>query len=195
VKAPERSRPYNREGRAFRDDHGSGPEPDPERSTNGTAAWWPALVGFSGLSLLIGAADAAAVPPASEVWLLSLAHPPWLLPARLMTPSLIAPSWAVLSVPSGVAAWLAWRRPGHRGALLLWGWHLLAFAAWMQCLLTLRQLGPALLAALALALLAGCTARAFARLHRGAGLLLLPTFAWTCYAAYVTVGVWWLNRG
>src|SRR5258708_31470677 len=104
---------------------------------------------------------------------------------RLITPTLVTAVWAALSLPSGVGAWLAWGQPGHRRALLLWGWHLLAFAVWMQCLLTLRQPGPALLAAVALALLAGLTAAAFARLRRGAGLLMFPTLGWTCYAAWV----------
>jgi translocator protein len=122
--------------------------------------------------------------------MLSLPHPPGMLP-----PGLIAPAWAVLSVPSGVAAWLAWRQPGNRGALLLWGWHLLACGIWMQGLYSLHLPGPALLAALALLGLVCLTARAFARLRPAAGLLLLPTLAWTCYASYVTAGFWWLNRG
>ena len=103
--------------------------------------------------------------------------------------------WAALSLPSGYGAWLAWRQPEHRRALLLWGWHLLAGAAWMQFLLGLRLPGLALTASLVLALLAAATAAAFARVRRSAGLLMLPTLAWTCYAAYVTVGVWWLNFG
>jgi tryptophan-rich sensory protein len=190
-----RGRLTRSEDRAFRDDQNSGPGPDPDRSAHGTAAPWPALVGFVGLALLIGAADAAAIPQASQSWLLSLAHPPGLPPDRLIAPRLIAAAWTVLSLPSGIGAWLAWRRPGHRAALLLWGWHLLAFAAWMQCLLSLRQPGPALLLALALALLAGLTVAAFARLRPAAGWLLLPTLAGTCYAAAVTAGLWWLNRG
>jgi tryptophan-rich sensory protein len=185
----------HREERAFRDDHTPGPEPDPDRSAHGTAASWPALVGFVGLSLLIGAADAAAVPPATESWLFSLAHPPGLLPERLIAPALVTRAWAVLSLSGGLGAWLAWRQPDHRTALLLWGWHLLAFATWMQCLLTWRQPGAALVAALALALLAGLTAAAFARLRRLAGVLMLPTLVATCYAACVTAGVWWLNLG
>ncbi len=183
------------EDRAFRDDQNSGPGPDPDRSAHGTAAPWPALVGFVGLSLLIGAADAAAIPPASIGWLLSLPHPSWLPPDRLIPPSVVSATWAALSLPSGIGAWLAWRQPGHRGALLLWGWHLLAFVGWMQCLLTLRQPGLALIAALLLALLAGLTAAAFARLRRAAGVLLLPTLASACYVACVTAGIWWLNRG
>jgi tryptophan-rich sensory protein len=139
-------------------------------------------VGFVGLSLLLAAANAAAIPAASQAWFLSLAHPPAAPPAWL-----IVPAWAALSLPSGLAAWLAWRRPDHRRALLLWGWHLLACAAWMQLLLGLRA--PALTA------LAGLAAASLARVRRVAGLLLLPTLAWTCYATYVTAGVWWLNRG
>ena len=139
--------------------------------------------------MLLAAATAAAVPPPAQAWLLSLAHPPGLPPARL-----IAPAWALLSLPSGLAAWLAWREPGHRRALLLWGWHLLAFAVWVQCLLTLRLPGAALLAALALALLAGATAIMFGGLRRAAGLLLFPSFAWTCYVIYISAALWWLNR-
>lgn len=186
--------PDRREGRVFRDDRNSGPEPDPDRSAHGTAAPWPALIGFVGLSMLLGAADAAAVPQASMAWLLSLSHPPGLLSDRMLAPGTVTAIWAVLSLSSGCAAWLAWREPAHRRALLLWGWHLLAFAAWMQCLLTLHQTGAALFAVLALALLAGLTAREFGRLRRLAGVLLLPTLAWTCYAACATAGVWWLNR-
>jgi len=103
--------------------------------------------------------------------------------------------WAALSLPSGYGAWLAWRQPEHRRALLLWGWHLLACAAWMQCFLSLRLPALALPAALVLVLLAAATATGFGSLRHAAGLLLLPTLAWTCYAAYVTAGVWWLNRG
>ena len=152
-------------------------------------------MGFVGLSLLLGAANAAAIPAASEAWLLSLPRPPGLLPAGLIAPAWIAASWAALSLPSGLAAWLAWRRPGHRRALLLWGWHLLACAVWMQCLLSVRAPGAALAAAAVLVLLVGLTTAAFVRLRRTAGLLLFPTLVWTCYAAYVTAGVWWLNRG
>lgn len=113
----------------------------------------------------------------------------------MLPATVFAPSWAVLSLPGGVGAWLAWQHPGHRRALLLWGWMLAASAAWMLCLLTLQAPAAALAAAAALVMLAGLTLRAFARLRRAAGLLLLPTLAWTCYAAYVTAGFWWLNRG
>jgi tryptophan-rich sensory protein len=147
-------------------------------------------VGFVGLSLLLAAANAAAIPRASHGWLLSLARPP-----GGPTVLLIVQAWTFLSIPSGLGAWLAWRRPGHRPALLLWGWHLLASAVWTQCLLGLRLPGVALPAALALVALSGASAGAFVRLRPVAGALLLPTLAWSCYALYITAGLWWLNRG
>jgi tryptophan-rich sensory protein len=140
--------------------------------------------------LLLAAANAAAIPSAARGWLLSLAHLP-----GTPTAGLILGAWAVLSLPSGLAAWLAWRRPGHRQALLLWGWHLLACAIWTESLLALRLPVVALAAVLALLTLGGATAAAFARLRPAAGLLLLPTLAWTCFALYTTAGLWWLNRG
>jgi tryptophan-rich sensory protein len=145
--------------------------------------------------LLLAAANAAAIPATTESWFLSLAHPPGTLADRISVPTLVVISWALLSLPSGLAAWLAWRRPRHRRALLLWGWHLLAAAAWMQALLGFRLPGLAAPLGLALLVLAALSAAAFGRLQRAAGLLMLPTLAFTCYAAYVTAGLWWLNQG
>jgi len=183
------------EVRVFRETPGSGPERDPERSSHGTATPWPALVGFIGLSLLLAAANAAAIPAATESWFLSLARPPGTPTEGVSVPAMVVISWAVLSLPSGLAAWLAWRRPRHRRALLLWGWHLLACAAWMQALLGFRLPSVSAPLGMVLVLLAAITAADFVRVQRAAGLLMLPTLAWTCYAAYVTAGLWWLNQG
>jgi len=183
-------RSASREDGAFRDYPGSGPEHDPEPFPNGTATPWPALVGFIGLALLLAAANAAAISSASRGWFLSLARPP-----GAPTAGMVLAAWAVLSPPSGIAAWLAWRQPGNRRALLLWGWHLLGCAVWMQCFLGLRLPGVGLLAALALLAVTNATVVSFAHLRRLACLMLLPALCWTCYALYITAGVWWLNRG
>ena len=34
----------------------------------------------------------------------------------------------------------------------------------------------------------------FARLRPMAAALLAPYLAWTCYACYLNIGFWWLNR-
>ncbi len=142
------------------------------------------------MCLLLAAANAAAIPAASHGWLLSLNRPP-----GAPGPGLIVSAWAALSLPSGIAAWLAWRAPDNRRALLLWGWHLLACAVWMQCLAGLRLPGLALVAAAALLVLAAAATAALARVRRAAGALMLPTLAWTVYALYISAGFWWLNRG
>ncbi len=37
------------------------------------------------------------------------------------------------------------------------------------------------------------TVTSFGHVRRLAAWLMLPYFVWTCYIAYVTAGVWWLN--
>lgn len=174
----------NREGRVFLKSE------NPERGPSGASAHWPALVGFIGLCLLVGAADAAVTQSATRAWYLSLAAPPGTPPTWLF-----APVWTVLYVLMGTAAWLVWRRPGHRRPLLLWGWQLLANAAWNPVFFGLHATGPALALILALVVLVGLTTAAFARRRRAAGVLLFPYLLWTCYAAYLNAGFWWLNPG
>jgi tryptophan-rich sensory protein len=174
--------PLTEGGRVFQETRG------PERGSFGSSAAWPALLRFIGLGLLAGAADAAATAPALHGWYLSLARPAATPPAWLLP--LV---WTALAVPVGTAAWLAWRHPGHRRALRLWGWQLLLSALWPPSFFLLH------VQALALALIAGLlvlitlTWLAFARVSAMAGLLLFPSLLWTCYAAYLNAGFWLLN--
>jgi benzodiazapine receptor len=145
-------------------------------------------VGFVGLTILAGLVGGMFAAPAMRAWYPTLARPPATPPNWVF-----GPVWMVLYVMIAVAAWLAWRRPGHRGALLLWGWQLLANALWAPLFFGLHLIGAALLDLLALLLLAGLATQAFARLARPAALLMLPYLAWTCYAVYLNAGFWWLN--
>lgn len=161
---------------------------EPERGSSGASAPWPALVGFIGLTLLVGMADAAMTVPALRAWYLSLARPPGVPPAWLF-----APVWITLYGLIAVAAWLAWRRPWHRRALLLWGWQLLANALWAPIFFGLHLVGVALAELLVMVLLAVVTTVEFHRLSRPAAMLMLPYLLWTCYAMYLNAGFWWLN--
>jgi benzodiazapine receptor len=163
---------------------------DPERGSSGSSAPWPALVGFVGLTLLVGAVDGLLTAPAIRTWYLALARPPGTPPNWLF-----GPVWTVLYAMIAVAAWLIWQKPWHRRALLLWGWQLLANALWTPIFFSLHLIGVALLEVLVLVLLGGLTTVAFACLSRPAALLMLPYLAWTCYAAYLNAGFWWLNPG
>ena len=157
-----------------------------------------ALAGFVGLPLLVGAADAAASAGAVRGWYLSLLQPPG-TPANWV----FGPVWTLLYVLVGIAAWLVWRArtawpalPAGRAGLQplrLWGWQLLANAAWAPAFFGLHDPGAALLVMALLLPLVAATMASFWQVRRAAAWLLLPYFAWTCYAAYLTVGFWWLN--
>jgi benzodiazapine receptor len=128
--------------------------------------------------------------PAARTWYLSLIRPIGTPPGWVF-----GPVWAALYVMIAVAAWLVWRERGHRRALLLWGWQLLFNALWTPIFFALHLPGLALLDVLILVMLACLTAAAFRPISRPAFLLMLPYIAWTCYAAYLNAGFWWLNRG
>ncbi len=147
-----------------------------------------ALVGFVGLCLLVGGADAAFVTRAVHTWYPSLTAPPatppnWLFP----------PVWTTLYVMIGVAGWLVWRRSGAARPLRLWGWQLAANALWSPAFFGLHNPPLALAVMLVLLGLIGVTMHSFARLNRPAVWLMLPYLAWTGFAAYLNAGFWWLN--
>jgi tryptophan-rich sensory protein len=152
--------------------------------------WAPllALIGFVGLCLLVGAVGASITARALGGWYLALTAPPGTPPNWLF-----GPMWTVLHVMIGIAAWLVWRRAGSGRPLRLWGWQLLANAAWTPAFFGLHS--PRLAVAVVLCLLAliVLTVRAFAPIRRSAAYLMLPYLAWTCYAAYLSVGFVILN--
>jgi tryptophan-rich sensory protein len=148
-----------------------------------------ALVGFIGLGLLVGAADAALLRGSTLTWYMSLAHPPGTPPNWVF-----APVWSALYVAIGTAAWLVWRRVGAGAALRLWGWQIAANALWTPAFFGLHQIALALAVSAVLLVLVALTWRAFARLMPISGWLMLPCLAWTAYAVYLNAGLWWLNQ-
>ena len=149
-----------------------------------------ALIGFVGLCLLVGGADAALVTRAAHGWYSSLTTPPatppnWVFP----------PVWTVLYVMVGVAGWLVWRRAGAARPLRLWGWQLAANALWVPAFFGLHNPPLALAVLLVLLALIVVTTQSFARLNRAAVWLMLPYLGWTGFTAYLDAGFWWLNPG
>ena len=147
-----------------------------------------ALVGFVGLCLLVGAADATFVTTALHSWYLSLITPPATPPDWLF-----APVWTALYVMMGTAGWLVWRRSGAAQPLRLWGWQLAANALWTPAFFGLHNPPLALAVMLVLLVLIGITIHSFIRLHRTAAWLMLPYLGWTLFAGYLNAGFWWLN--
>jgi benzodiazapine receptor len=152
-------------------------------------------VGFVGLCLLAQLAGVAAVGNARDGWYLSLQSPP-LTPPRWI----LAPISVVLDLMLGTAAWLIWRqvRPWQRSrrpALRLWGWQVGLTAAWTPTFFGLHSPGAALIVIGALLAVGLATLWAFWQRNAWSAVLLLPTWLWLCYGAFLNAGFWWLNTG
>jgi translocator protein len=148
------------------------------------------LVGFVGLALLVGLADAALTSGAVKGWYLSLARPPGTPPGWIF-----GVVWSVLYVMIGAAAWLVWQRTGAGPTLRLWGWQLGVNAAWAPVFFGLHSPLLALPLVLGLLVLSGVTIRRFWSIDRGAARLMIPYWLWTLYAFYLNAGFCYLNPG
>ncbi len=147
-------------------------------------------MGFVGLALLVGLADAALTAGAAKGWYLSLTRPPGTPPTWLF-----GALSGVLYAMIGTAAWRVWQRTGAGPTLRLWGWQLGVNAAWAPVFLGLRSPLLSLLVVLALLPLIGVTIRRFRSIDRGAGGLMIPYWLWTLYALYLNAGFCYLNPG
>ena len=141
-----------------------------------------------GLCELVGIAAGAVMVGSVGTWYLTLAPPPGTPPNWVF-----GPVWTTLYLLLGIAAWLVWRRPGHRPALRLWGWQLMVNALWTPAFFGLHSIAAAMVVIVALAVCIGLTLREFRRFSSAAAALMLPYLAWTCYAAYLNAGFLWLN--
>ncbi len=115
-----------------------------------------------------------------------LSPPSWLFPVV----------WTILYILMGVAAYWVWRSdaPGRERALTLYGAQLLLNFFWPQIFFNARKFGFALLWIAALLVVLILTVRAFRRVDRPAGWLMLPYVLWVAFASYLNAGVWYLNR-
>jgi translocator protein len=122
-----------------------------------------------------------------------LDKPAWAPPA-----SVFGPMWTVLYVLMAVAAVLVVRRagwPGARPAMVLFGVQLVLNALWPWLFFAWRQGAVSAVEIVGLLVVLVLTVRAFAQLHRGAAVLLLPYLLWVGYATALTWSVWRRNPG
>jgi len=103
--------------------------------------------------------------------------------------------WTVLYALMAVAGWLAWREGRSRVATLLFLLQLALNAGWSWLFFGLRRPDLAFLgiAALFVAILA--TIVAFARVSRGAAVLLVPYLAWVGFGSMLNWAIWRMNAG
>lgn len=124
-------------------------------------------------------------------WYASLEKPAWQPPNWLFSPV-----WTTLFAMMAVAVWLVWRNAPREKLglpLALFGVQLLLNIAWSALFFALRSPALALLEICLLWLAILATLIAFARVHRGAGLLLVPYLLWVSFAAILNLELWRLN--
>lgn len=110
-------------------------------------------------------------------WYETLDKPAWTPPNWLF-----APAWTVLYVMIAAAGWLVWREDGFNLALAVWAANLVFNAAWSWLMFGRRQIGLALIDAIAmLATIIAFMALAWP-LSETAALLFLPYLAWVAFA-------------
>lgn len=150
------------------------------------------LLGWIAVTFAAGALGAWASTSAAHFYS-TLARPGWAPPA-----SVFGPVWSLLYAMMAIAAWRVWRERGWRAAqpaLLLYLLQLAANALWSWLFFGWQLGGPAFADILVLIVLVGATLTAFARIHRGAAMMLLPYLAWISFAAALNYAVWRANPG
>ncbi|WP_346797257.1 TspO/MBR family protein [Halomonas sp. Bachu 37] len=145
------------------------------------------LIGWLVLAYLAAAIGAIASVNAASFYE-TLQQPTWAPPAWLF-----GPIWTTLYGLMGISAWLAWREPGSRPALVMFLVQLALNALW-SWLYFVWQLGAvAFIGVVVLWLLIAITLMMFWRLKPLAGAMLLPYLAWVSLACALTWSTWQLN--
>lgn len=152
--------------------------------------------GLGTLALLVlatlGAGAVGSVATASSVkdWYTTIARPAWTPPNALF-----GPVWSTLYVLMALAAWRV-RRTGAAWMsvpLRLFFAQLLVNTSWSFAFFGAESPLLGLVIIMPLWVLIAETLRAFARVDRVAGVLLVPYLAWVTYATALNAALWRLN--
>ncbi|MEJ8570208.1 TspO/MBR family protein [Microbaculum marinum] len=151
-----------------------------------------ALAGIVLACLAVGYLGSLATAPNLEPWYANLVKPSW-TPPDVAFPIV----WTILYVAMAVAAWLVWRTsadPGSkRRALVGFGVQLALNGAWSWAFFAAQSPGSGLVVIAALLAAIAWTVRAFWRISRPAGILMLPYLAWVCFAAALNLAIFTMN--
>jgi tryptophan-rich sensory protein len=150
------------------------------------------LVGFVAAVLAIGLIASSATLSARTDWYAKIVKPDFTPPDWVF-----GPVWTLLYLSMAIAAWLAWRAEAdqaQRDAALRAFWVQLALnLAWSWIFFRARDFGWALVEILILLAAIAICVRRFWRITPAAGALMLPYFAWTCFATILTLRIYQLN--
>lgn len=145
------------------------------------------LVAVTAVAALGGFATSGAIP----TWYAGLQKPAFNPPNAVF-----GPVWTLLYLLMAYAAWEVWRRSGgatRRRAMALYAAQLVLNLAWSLIFFGARRPDLALAEVAALFVAVVLTAVAFWRIHRPAGLVMVPYALWVSFAALLNFEVWRLN--
>jgi len=145
------------------------------------------------LPLAVGGLSGFATAGGVSTWYPTLVKPSFNPPAWVF-----GPTWTVLYIMMGVAAFLVWRRGldanGVSVALTVFAVQLALNGLWSILFFGMQAPGWALVEIILLWLAILATLVLFWRVIPTAGMLLLPYLAWVSFASVLNASLWWLNR-
>jgi tryptophan-rich sensory protein len=119
------------------------------------------------------------------------------LPPLTPPSSVFGPVWISLYTLTGISAWLVWREGWQarrvKPALIAFVVQLALNAGWTIVFFGLNALGWAIVEILVLVAAILVTTVLFWKVRPLAGVLLLPYLAWTTFATYLTIAIWYMN--
>lgn len=146
---------------------------------------------------LVGIVGALTTATGESSWYQSLSKPPFQPPSWLF-----GPVWTLLYALMGVAAFLVWHAgrntegPGRREvrvALGLFVAQLMLNGIWTPVFFGVESITGGAVVIVALLVLLAVTVRAFFRVSRTAGWLLVPYLLWVGFATALNLSIWVLN--
>jgi tryptophan-rich sensory protein len=143
--------------------------------------------------LAVGGLSGFATARGVESWYPTLIKPPFNPPSWVF-----GPTWTVLYIMMGVAAYLVWRQglgvPGVKFTLTIFVVQLALNGMWSILFFGMQSPGWAFAEILMLWLTILISATLFWRLAPAAGWLMMPYLAWVSFAAVLNGSIWVLNR-
>lgn len=160
-------------------------------SPRGLPAQIVALVLF--VALCYGAAylGQLATTPNIPTWYAGL-EKPWFNPPNVVFPI----AWGILYTVMAVAAWLVWREPGSQprtAGLLAFAVQLVLNVGWSWAFFGSQSPVLGLVVIVPLLAAIGVTTVLFWRVSRTAAVLMVPYFAWVCFATVLNIAILSLN--
>ena len=150
---------------------------------------WLVLAGFIIVCLGVGVVSGVMTAGAMVDWYPTLNKPFFNPPSWVF-----APAWTILYIMMAVAAWRVWLAgPSSKPALNLFFIQLVLNFLWSVFFFGLHSPALALIDIIAMWIMIALTMRAFFKIARPAGWLLVPYLAWVSFAAVLNASIWWLN--